>query len=69
MGGLGADLPGLVALYLGAILGEIAAMVILRRQWIVNERLIFPLMQVPLAMVEEAKPGDRLSGFFKNPVM
>ena len=47
----------------------IAAMVILRRQWIVNERLIFPLMQVPLAMVEEAKPGDRLSGFFKNPVM
>ena len=47
----------------------IAAMVLLRRQWIVNESLIFPLMQVPLAMVEEAKPGDRLNGFFKNPVM
>jgi len=68
VGGLGADLPGLVALYLGFLV-MIAAMVLLRRQWIVNERLIFPLMQVPLAMVEEAKPGDRLNGFFKNPVM
>ena len=58
-------LPFIWALFLVMI----AAMVILRRQWIVNERLIFPLMQVPLAMVEEAKPGDRVSGFFKNPVM
>lgn len=42
--------------------------VILRRQWVDHERLTFPLVQLPLAMVEDS--GDRLwPGFFRQPVM
>jgi len=39
-----------------AMLVTLAAFVILRRQWVVNERLVFPLAQVPLEMVK-APPG------------
>lgn len=47
----------------------IATMVLLRKQWLDHERLIYPLMQVPLAMTEEGRPGERIAPFFKNPVM
>jgi hypothetical protein len=47
----------------------ISSMAIMRKQWIEHERLIYPLMQVPLAMTAEGKKGERLSPFFKNPVM
>ena len=47
----------------------ISSMVLLRKQWVDHERLIFPLMQVPLAMSAEGAPGSRLSPFYKNPVM
>ena len=40
-------------------------MVILRKQWVVNERIPYPLMEVPLAVLEE--PEER--GFFRIPVM
>ena len=58
-------LPFVWALFLVMI----AAMVILRKQWIVHERLIYPLVQVPLAMAEEGSNGERVNPFFKNPVM
>lgn len=49
-----------LALYLAMI----CVMVIVRRQWVENERLIYPLTHLPLAMVEgEARPG------FTNPIL
>ena len=42
-------------------------MVILRRQWVERERIIYPLVQVSLAMIQDE--GDRRNAFFRNPVM
>ena len=50
-------------------LAMIAAMVLLRKQWIENERLTYPLVQVPLAILEEGRAGECFSPFYKNPVM
>jgi hypothetical protein len=46
----------------------VSTMVILRKQWVENERLIYPLTVVPLAMTEQVQ-GERVSPFFRNPVM
>ncbi len=39
--------------------------VILRKQWVVNERIAYPLMELPLAIVEAPEE----TGFFRVPVM
>ena len=57
--------PFICALFLMMI----SLMAIMRKQWIEHERLIYPLMQVPLAMTEEGADGEKLSPFFKNPTM
>ena len=58
--------PMLLALY-GAMT---ALMIIVRRQWVNYERLIFPLVQVPVAMIgEEEEPGGIVSRFLTNRVM
>jgi hypothetical protein len=38
---------------------------ILRKQWVDNEKLAFPLVQLPLEFVRDEETG----GFFKNPLM
>ena len=47
----------------------IALMVILRKQWIEHERLIYPIIRVPLDMIGEDNRGSLLAEFFKNPLM
>ena len=47
----------------------ICMMVILRKQWVEKERLIFPLTQLPTAMIEEGERSSVLKPFFKNPLM
>ena len=33
--------------------------VMLRKQWMEKERLIYPMVQVPMAMIEEERPARR----------
>lgn len=44
---------------------------ILRRRWVDDEKLVFPLVQLPVEMCREAEEGDRgiLAPFFRNRVM
>ncbi len=62
---LAAWLTFIVAIYLMMI----ALMVLLRRQWVEHERLLFPLVQLPLQMIEEGRPGERFGPFLKSPLM
>ena len=47
----------------------IAMMVILRKQWVEREHLIFPLTVLPMAMAESPAEGRLLGPFFRNPGM
>jgi hypothetical protein len=44
----------------------ISAMMLLRRTWIERERLVFPVAQVALAMVEDDPGGSRLNPLFRS---
>jgi hypothetical protein len=50
--------------FVGLFLTVMCFLVIIRRQWVERERLVFPLLFLPLRMTE----GDG-AGFFKNPLM
>ncbi len=55
--------PLLLSLYMVMI----CAAVIIRRQWMDNERLAYPLVQVPLAMIQQDE--QRIPPFFRSGLM
>jgi len=59
-----------VVLILAVYWVSACAMVIVRRQWMEREKLLYPLVQVPLDMIRD-EPGREsiLKPFFTNPVM
>lgn len=47
----------------------ISMMVIVRKQWMENERLIYPIMQLPMDMLRGEGQGSLVNPFFKNKIM
>ena len=58
-----------IALAISLYVVMISSMVILRKQWAERERLIFPIVQVPLEMVQDDPSGKALRPFFKKSIM
>ncbi len=54
---------------LAMYLAMICLCVILRKQWLERERLIFPLVQLPLEVLKEDKRSVLVTPFFKNRLM
>ena len=60
---------GWLPLILGLYFSTISLMVILRQQWVEKERLIYPIMQLNLEMVQPDSRGRLLAPFLRNKVM
>lgn len=56
-------------MFIGIMLMMFCLSVIIRRQWIDNERLVFPLTYVPIEMVKDESGGSGIPPFFKNKIM
>jgi hypothetical protein len=48
---------------------SVCVMVIMRRQWVENERLIFPLNVIPMEMIQDDDKKSLVKPFFKNKLM
>ncbi|MDQ1328057.1 MAG: hypothetical protein QG641_1342 [Candidatus Poribacteria bacterium] len=57
-------------LILAVVLVDFCLAIIVRKQWFENERLAFPLAQIPVEMVkDESGTGSLIPSFFKNRVL
>jgi hypothetical protein len=54
---------------LALFLVMVCMMVILRRQWVDNEKLAYPMAQLPLAMIAGDQRGSLVGPLFRNPLM
>jgi hypothetical protein len=54
---------------LAFFLAMLCMMVIVRRQWVENERLAYPMVQLPLAMIADDRQGSRVKPLFRSGLM
>ena len=47
----------------------VCMMVLLRKQWVEHERLVYPLVKLPLDMIQEDGTSSLIRPFFRNPLM
>ncbi len=59
-------LAGWLIFLVPALFVMIALMVVMRKQWVEKEHLIFPLTALPIAMCEPAEEGRAVGPFFRN---
>ena len=62
-------LAGWSALALAGYTLMVCILTLFRRQWVERERLLFPLVVLPLEVMKEAPRGRLLNDFFRNPYM
>ena len=55
--------------YVPLFIGTLLISVLLTRQWVVHEKLQYPLATVMLAMTADPPPGRRLNALFRDPRM
>ena len=62
-------LVGWVPMILALHVGTLCIMVLVRRQWSERERIIYPLVQVSLAMIQRDERDSLINPFFRSRVM
>ncbi len=55
--------------FLSVSFAMICIMVVLRKQWVDREKLVYPLVQVPMEMIQKGESGAVGKSFFTNRIM
>jgi hypothetical protein len=62
-------LIGWLPIFVALPLASLCLMVILRRRWVDQERLIYPVMQLSLSMVQDDERSSLIKPFFRSGIM